>query len=360
MKNVIIIPKGFRKTKMHEDHNIKYFTPRIKSIKYRETITWINNDSEFHHLISGDIENGKPDGIFNSGIIQPQKCYSKKFDSPTGLVRYYCVMHPAEQGFIIINDTSLLDKTDEDITNNIKFNYLNKIFTNVQSQPIESMLIRYVDPIILETFYDPNLDIFRNKVLSIVFWDISGFSYLCELLKNEPYLIVGFLREFFNEADNVIHENKGILDKFMGDGIIAIFGFKDNNTYDNTKSALDALNSAIELDTIFEKIRNEWIRIWKNQFGLNIEHIYLKCGINTGEALVGKINTEKRDQFTVFGSTVNLANRLEELAEKNQIIVSEETKNIIANKFILKEISVNPDHKIKGFEYIKKYYEVLK
>ena len=107
------------------------------------------------------------------------------------------------------------------------------------------MLIRYIDPIILETFNDPNLDIFRNKVLSIVFWDISGFSYLCELLKNEPYLIVGFLREFFNEADNIIHKYNGILDKFMGDGIIAIFGFKDNNTDENTKSTLGALNSAI-------------------------------------------------------------------------------------------------------------------
>lgn len=222
------------------------------------------------------------------------------------------------------------------------------------------MLIRYVDPIILETFNNPNLDIFRNKVLSIVFWDISGFSRLCELLKNEPYLIVGFLREFFNEADNVIHKNNGILDKFIGDGIIAIFGFRDNNTYENIKSVLDALNSAIELTNCFDKIKNEWIKIWKDQFDLNIENIYLKCGINTGETLVGKINTEKRDQFTVFGSTVNLAKRLEERSEKNQIIVSEETKDIIENKFILKEISVKPYHKIKGFEHIKKYYEVLK
>lgn len=359
MSNMIVIPKGFRKTKMHEDHNIKYFAPRVELIKYGETITWINKDSESHHLISGDIENGKPDGIFNSGEISPQKYYTKKFDTSIGLIRYYCVMHPAERGFIIINDV-LLDKTDDSSSNAIKFNYLNRIFANVQNQPIESTLIRYVDPIILETFNDPNLETFRNKVLSIVFWDIGGFSRLCELLKNEPYLIVGFLREFFNEADKVIHENNGILDKFIGDSILAIFGFKDNNTLDHTKSALDALNSAIELDSLFEKIKNVWIKIWKDQFGLDIEHIYLKCGINTGEALIGKIDTEKRDQFTVFGSTVNLASRLQELAEKNQILVSEETKNIIENNFSLEEIAVNPDHKIKGFEHIKKYYKVLK
>jgi class 3 adenylate cyclase len=221
---------------------------------------------------------------------------------------------PCRTRFIIINNT-LSNITDN--ASNIKFNYLNKIFSNTQSQSIGNNLTRYVDPIILETFNDPNLDIFRNKVLTIVFWDISGFSHLCELLKkSEPYLIIGFLREFFNEADNVIHKNKGILDKFIGDGIMAVFGFKDNNTDDNIKSTLDALNSAIELKSIFENIINEWIKLWKDQFGLDIDQIYLKCGINTGETLVGKIKTEKRDQFTVFGSTVNLASRLEELAEK--------------------------------------------
>ena len=359
MSNLIVIPKGFRKTKMHEDHNIKYFTPRVESIKYGETITWINKDSESHHLISGNIQNGKPDGIFNSGEILSQKYYTKKFDTPIGLISYYCVMHPAERGFIIINEL-LLNETSNNTINDIKVNYLNKIFANEQSKSIESILIRYVDPIILETFNDSNLDIFRNKILSIIFWDISGFSRLCELLKNEPYLIVGFLREFFNEADKVIHENNGILDKFMGDGIIAIFGFKDNDILDHTKSALDALNSAMELDSIFENIKNEWIKIWRDQFGLDIEDIYLKCGINTGETLVGKINTEKRDQFTVFGSTVNLASRLQKLAEKNQIIISRETKNIIGNKFNLKKMSVTPNSKIKGFEYIKEYYKVTK
>ena len=357
INNVIIISKGFRKTKMHEEHNIKYFTPRIKFIKKGETITWINNDSECHYLISGDIENGKPDGIINSGMIQPQKSYTMKFNVLPRLISYYCVIHPAERGFVNINNH--LDKTIQDI-NNIKFSNLTNILPNKQNQQIESLLVRYVDPIILETFNDPNLDIFRNKILSIVFWDLSGFSRLCEILKNEPYLVVGFLREYFNEADRIIHKNNGILDKFMGDGIIAIFGFKDNNVYDNTESAINAINSAIELDTIFEKIRDEWIKIWKDQFGLEIDNIYLKCGINTGYVLIGKINTENRDQFTVFGSTVNLTSRLQELAEKNQIIISEETKNMITNRFIVKKIYVTSDQRIKGFEHIKEYYEIIR
>jgi len=131
---------------MYEDHNIKYFIPRIESIKYGEIIMWVNKDSEPHHLISEDIENDKPDGIFNSGIIHPKKCYSKKFDIYTGLIDYYCVIHPAERGFIIINNT-LSNITDN--TSNIKFNYSNKIFSNTQNQPIRNILTRYVDPMIL-------------------------------------------------------------------------------------------------------------------------------------------------------------------------------------------------------------------
>lgn len=142
-------------------------------------------------------------------------------------------------------------------------------------------------------------------------------------------MIVRFLREFFNEADNIIHENNGILDKFMGDGIIAIFEFKDGNSYDHITSALDEVNSAIELNNSSEKIKSEWIKIWKDQFGLNIEHIYLKCGINTGEALIGKINTEKRDHFTVFGSTVTLASRLGELTKKIKLLFQKKQKTIL-------------------------------
>jgi hypothetical protein len=60
------------------------------------------------------------------------------------------------------------------------------------------------------------------------------------------------------------------------------------------------LKSEIELSASFEKIKDEWIEIWNNQFGLDISNIYLNCGINTEEVLVGNINTEIRDQFTVM------------------------------------------------------------
>jgi class 3 adenylate cyclase len=98
----------------------------------------------------------------------------------------------------------------------------------------------------------------------------------------------------------------------------------------------------------------------KSNFIIRLTRIDLKCGINTGETLVGKLSTIERDQFTAFGPTINLASRLEERAKGNQIIISEKTKvNLYENKFKLKTIMVDPDEKIKAFEDIDRYYEVL-
>lgn len=365
--NVIIIPKGFRKTRISEFSNIKYFTPKLIHIKNGQIIKWINKDSTPHHLISGDPEEGRPDGILNTDSIIPGEVYSKKFEATIGLIKYYCVLHPAERGFIIIYDQQM-NKSEIDADIKTK-NYFDSMITDIQTYSLESMLIRHVDPIVVDLFNNPHLDTFRNKVLTIVFWDIGGFSLLNKILNNEPYLIVGFLRQFFNEANKIIHKNNGILDKFIGDGILAIFGFKNNsyaedneNDLDgnkNKQSAIDAINSAIELNESFNQIIKEWTKIWNEQFNIKVNEIYLKCGINTGETLIGRIRTEMRDEFTVFGSNVNLASRLVDMAERNEILISENTKNKVEKNFKVNLMIVKEDHKIQSFENIDKYYVVI-
>ncbi len=140
---------------------------------------------------------------------------------------------------------------------------------------------------------------------------------------------------------------------------MAYFGYKDSND-GGIGGAVSSINAAFELQKSFEEIKSEWIEIWKKQFHHKVNTIDLKCGINTGEALVGKLSTIERDQFTAFGPTVNLASRLEERAKGNQIIISENTKvNLYENKFKLKTIMVYPGEKIKAFEDIDRYYEVL-
>ena len=81
----------------------------------------------------------------------------------------------------------------------------------------------------LEQINDPNLVNVQNKILTLVSWDISGFSVLCEILKENTQLVVAFLKEYFSEANKIVHKNNGILDKFIGDGVMAYFGFKNQS-----------------------------------------------------------------------------------------------------------------------------------
>jgi class 3 adenylate cyclase len=75
--------------------------------------------------------------------------------------------------------------------------------------------------------------------------------------------------------------------------------------------AIDAVNCAIELRNIFGKMKSNWIKLWHLHFGYDDMRIDLKCGINSGEVLFGRLGTDDRDEITVVGRVVNLASRLE-------------------------------------------------
>jgi class 3 adenylate cyclase len=278
-------------------------------------------------------------------------------------IPYFCIRHPEERGTVII-----YDKFEDEMTMKERTEHLKQVFAldNVkqqqqqqQQEDIVSTLSRYEDPVVREGYYHHELETIHNRILTIVLWDISSFSKLCNVLKNEPHLIVEFLQEYFTKANKIIHNHNGILDKFLGDGIMAYFGYKASDDGE-IGGAVNSIKAAFELKKSFEEMKSEWMDIWKKQFHHRVKMIDLKCGINTGETLVGKLSTIERDQFTAFGPTVNLASRLEEKAKGNQIIISENTKNNLSeNRFKLKTIMVDPDDKIKAFEYIDRYYEVL-
>lgn len=354
----VIIPHGFRKTQMYEVSNIKYFVPKLINIRRGDTIHWINRDSATHHLISGNVDEGKPDGIFNSMAILPQNSFSKKIDDVEGIINYYCVIHPSERGCIIVNETQKNNTfliLDPELLNSYEKKDADRELQH------DYKLARYLDPVVLETFGKPHSDILKNMILTVVFWDISGFSKLCEQLDNQPHLIIGFLGEFFNQANITIHNYSGILDKFVGDGILGIFGYQDEifEENDNVDSLVSAISCAIELDKLFENIKKEWIEIWHTEFGLYVNDIQLKCAIHIGNVLVGKIITQQRDQFTVLGTTVNFASRLVDRAANKRIVVSKEVEHKLQNKYQFKKIIVDPQDKIKSFEHVQEYYQLL-
>ena len=76
MDKIVIIPKHFRNSRSQKIVNIKYFAPRFIKIRTGQINTWVNRDSEPHELVSGNVDYGRPDGILNTGIIEPGESFS--------------------------------------------------------------------------------------------------------------------------------------------------------------------------------------------------------------------------------------------------------------------------------------------
>ena len=351
MAHYVIIPRS--------DENlteIKYFEPRVVRILKGQSITWINRDTKVHELTSGDADSSLPTEFFQTGSMLPGESTTVKIDSNQGTIPYFCSIHPLERGLVAIfqEDKGQIDTNAGELKLS---NGINSSLFAADNQKILTRLQRQVDPAIVEYLSDPHAALIQNKIMTIVFWDISNFSDLSEKLKEHPELIAVFLNEYFAMAIPIIHEYDGIVDKFIGDGILAYFGFKETKD-DRTYGALNAILAALKLRSAFETLGKNWIEICKmvTNYELNID---LKYGINTGVVLVGLLGSGVRDQFTVIGTNVNLASRLEGKAQNGQIIISPSTMNKTKGKgkFHIEAVQIEGD-KIRAFEDISEYYNV--
>jgi class 3 adenylate cyclase len=189
-----------------------------------------------------------------------------------------------------------------------------------------NFLRRYFDPRVFDTIEkDPALLALKQRTVTICFWDIRGFSRLCEILKAHPVLIADFLKEYCEIAAKVIFQHGGLLDKFIGDGVMALFGVLNHKEDEGKADATAAVRAALALRPRFDKLVEHWTSQWTLYTPHAID-IGLGCGIHTGEALVGNVGTDFRDQFTALGPNVNLAARIEARSLAGQILLSQSTQ----------------------------------
>ncbi|MBU7025969.1 MAG: adenylate/guanylate cyclase domain-containing response regulator [Theionarchaea archaeon] len=226
-----------------------------------------------------------------------------------------------------IPDVKTIDEIIVKTKTALKFRELAKKVAEIERKKTESALKRYFDPVIWEIIKnDPKLLKTRRKTITIVFWDIRGFSKLCDTLKDHPTWISEFLKEYFEESSQAIFSHKGILDKFMGDKAMSLFGVFDNG--DDNESAISAVGAAIEMQRRFDKLKRKYVEKWQRDIPQTI-NIGLGCGIHAGEVLVGNMGTEDRYDFTAIGAHVNFARRIEKRAKDKQILISVTTKQRI-------------------------------
>lgn len=194
-------------------------------------------------------------------------------------------------------------------------------------------LQRYFDPKLWDAIErNPSVLELSQRMVTICFWDIRGFSFLCEILKAHPTLISGFLREYCDEASQVVFRHGGILDKFIGDGVMALFGAINYNGEDDVEHAINAVKAGLELRDRFNQLVEVWMPKWTLYTPQSIE-IGIGCGIHTGEVLVGNVGTDFRDQFTALGPHVNFAARIEGRSKHGQVLMSQSTQSRVSTTF---------------------------
>jgi adenylate cyclase len=151
-----------------------------------------------------------------------------------------------------------------------------------------------------------------NQTVTILFADIRGFTAFSE--RENPEKVVGLLNRYFSAMSEIIFAHGGTLDKYIGDGLMAIFG-APNATPEDAKNALKtAVTMQRRLTTLNKELEAE-----------KLTRVDIGIGLHTGIATVGYIGSDRRSEYTAIGDTVNLASRLESNALGGQILVSNAT-----------------------------------
>lgn len=171
-----------------------------------------------------------------------------------------------------------------------------------------------------------NPDSFRlggaNQTITVLFADIRGFTAISE--NENPENIVGLLNQYFTAMSEIIFENGGTLDKYIGDGLMALFG-APTATPDDARNAVKA---AVAMQKRLISLRTELV-------GRGFEKVAIGIGLHTGVATIGYIGSERRSEYTAIGDTVNLASRLESNTTGGQILISEATARAAGSVFPL-------------------------
>jgi adenylate cyclase len=161
-----------------------------------------------------------------------------------------------------------------------------------------------------------------SQTITILFADIRGFTRISE--HAPPEKIVSLLNRYFSAMTDIIFAHGGTLDKYLGDGLMALFGAPTTTPED----ASNALNAAVAMQRRLLGINQELREEGLSEIGVGM-------GLHTGEVIVGYIGSERRSEYTAIGDTVNTSSRLESNARGGEILVSDATAKAAHSRYKL-------------------------
>jgi class 3 adenylate cyclase len=159
----------------------------------------------------------------------------------------------------------------------------------------------------------------KRKELTILFSDIKGFTTMSETL--DPDAVTELLRGYFDRMTEIVFRHGGVVDKFIGDGMLAFFGDPDW-TEDH---ALKAVRAAMDMQREVRRFSDE-------RKAAGLVPIEIRIGINSGWVTVGDLGASRRVEYTVIGRAVNLAQRLESNAPVGGILIGPRTHGLVKDQ----------------------------
>ncbi|MBI9107704.1 MAG: PAS domain S-box protein [Spirochaetales bacterium] len=163
------------------------------------------------------------------------------------------------------------------------------------------------------------------KIATVFFADIRGYTSFSE--SQEPEDIIDILNEYFKEAVEIVIEYGGYIDKFIGDCIMAAWGVPLSN---EKEDAIKAVQCAVEIQRLVASKQRKF-------FHGQAETLKIGIGMHSGPLVAGNLGSSRRMDYSMIGDTVNLAARLEGVAEANEIIITGATKNMLDDSFNLEK-----------------------
>lgn len=185
----------------------------------------------------------------------------------------------------------------------------------------------------------------ESRRVTILFSDIRNFTTMAEQMT--PEQVVSFLNDYFSEMVEAVFSQGGILDKFIGDGMMAVFGSMEDMPDHPRRAVL----SALRMKAMLGKINGERGVVGKPAIAIGI-------GIHTADVIVGNIGTRKRLEYTVVGDGVNTCSRVESLNKElgTTILITQTTYEMLRDEFVCREL---PDQELRGKKNSLAIYEVI-
>ena len=186
----------------------------------------------------------------------------------------------------------------------------------------------------------------KRANVTVLFADIRGFTSMSEKMTAEEVSVI--LNEYFSEIEPIITKYNGVINKFIGDAVMAIFG----EPIQDIDHPQNAVKCACAMLKKVDELQDKWLFEGKPKIEIGV-------GINTGEAFVGNIGSEKRLEYTVIGDTVNLASRIESYNKvyKTNLLISSSTYSYVSDIVDVIRIA---DVTIRGKAKKMDIYEVLR